>query len=241
VDGLGAATAIGGRATAHVTGAVAGGVTVAASSPGLAPASAGFSVVPGAPAHLAFTSPTTDLASGATRDLAVELDDAHGNRVPTTTVPISFAQSGGSGTVVGLPVAAGTSGGVATTSVTGFLRGPVTITATSSGLIPATTTFKVAPGPAPRHVRLKLSRRVLSGKLTSGASGCRSRVRIRIDTQSKAGRAWKSLKRVQTTAAGTFKLRISHAARYRAVAPAQPGCAVASSKPLRVTAAALKP
>src|SRR5207244_13113771 len=72
--------------------------------------------------------------------------------VPYTTLfrsgSITFSQSGGSGTVTGLPDTETVVSGQATSaSITGVLVGGVTVKAASSGLTYDTTSFQVVPGP----------------------------------------------------------------------------------------------
>src|SRR5262249_19382831 len=73
VAGLGTATASGGVATLTVTGQTAGSLTVTASKSGLTSDTSTFTVDVGPADHLAFTSDTTNVASGSTKALTVEI------------------------------------------------------------------------------------------------------------------------------------------------------------------------
>src|SRR5206468_666940 len=126
--------AVDGVATVQVTGSVAGTISVQATSSGLTSATSSFAVVAGSDDHLTFTNSTADLASGSTRELVVEVRDANNNRVDVSTAHITIARSAGPGSVAGLPATVGASGGVAARRAIGFLGGPVTIKAHTTGL-----------------------------------------------------------------------------------------------------------
>src|SRR5207247_1397008 len=148
VTGLGTAIASGGVASSTTIGVLAGSVTITASASSLTGDTATFTIDPGGANHLTFTNSTGDLAAGATRVLTAEVRDAGGNLVTSdSTTVITFAKTGGTGTVTGLG-AATASGGVATQTATGALAGPITITASASSLTGATTTFTIVPGAA---------------------------------------------------------------------------------------------
>jgi hypothetical protein len=229
-------TASGGSAVLPVTGAGAGPLEVRASSLGLASATTSFTILPGSPDHLTFTSPSTDLASGRTRDLTVEVRDAAENRVDSGAT-IGLRAASGPGSVEGLPARVVASGGAATRTVTGFLGGSVTITASATGLRAGSTSFKIAPGPRARRITIKLSRHVLSGSVAAAARACRAGVTVNVEMQLTEKR-WKTAKRAKTAKTGAFKARLARAGTYRAVLPARPGCAAAKSKPTRLAAAA---
>jgi hypothetical protein len=227
--------ALAGVATFPVTGATAGAVQLQASAGGVQPASSSFSVVPGAPDHLTFVSSTADLASGASRALTVQVRDAAGNQVQAAP-SITFAKSGGSGTVVGLPTTANAAAGAAVTSITGFLGGGITVTAGARGLGAGSTSFNIAPGPRKRTVSLKLAKRRLSGAVRAGASVCRERVPVQIQVRVKKSRRWKRLKTVRTRTGGGFSIRVSKIGTYRARIAARPGCGAATSRTRRLRA-----
>ena len=144
VTGLGTVTAVHGVATDVVTGTAAGSLTITVSSGALDQDTSAFSVLPGAATHLAFTSSTSDLASGDARTLTAQLEDVDDNVVPAAA-HITFAKTGGTGTVSGLGTARAAAG-VASRDVTGVLAGSITIQA-SDGVFSTTTTFSVVPGP----------------------------------------------------------------------------------------------
>jgi hypothetical protein len=231
--------ASGGAATVTITGATAGALEIQASAAGMAGTTSSFGILPGVPDHLSFTSATTDLVSGAARDLTVEVRDAGENRVDSGA-SITFARSSGRGSVTGLPATVAATGGIATTHVTGFLGGTITIGASSAGLRAGSTTFKIAPGPRARKVTLKRSGSSLSGTVSSRAAACRTRVAVHIEQKQKGGR-WKVVERLKTTSTGGFETRLSKPAIYRAVLTVRPGCGGATSKPVSALAAARKP
>lgn len=150
---LGSASSGAGITSRSATGVLAGSVSIQASASGLTSATTTFDVVPGAAAKLVFSSSTAALASGDARDVTAQIRDAAGNLVPSDGGhSISFTRSSGTGSVTGLPGSAPSSSGSASVSVTGMTAGSVTIKAYSSGLAPATTTFKVVPGAAAKLV-----------------------------------------------------------------------------------------
>jgi hypothetical protein len=191
-------------------------------------------VLPGAADHLSFTSPATTLASGAQRQVVAEIRDANENRVTSSFATITFAKTGGAGTVAGLPSPVMTLAGVAATGVTGLAAGPITITATATGLRPGTTSFTIAPGPARRTIALKQVGRKLSGRVRSRSSVCTNTAQLRLQIKSHGAKRWLTFRRLHATRSGSFKVRIRRAASYRAVAPLIPGCASARSKALNV-------
>ncbi len=151
VTGLGAATASNGVAEVTVTGQAAGSITIGAAAAGLTADTITFSIVPATdPTQIVITSSTSDLASGATRQLTAEVRDSGNNLVATDSGrTITFAKSGGAGTVAGLGTAT-TSNGVAQLTVTGTLAGPITIGASAATLASGSTTFAIVPGAADR-------------------------------------------------------------------------------------------
>src|SRR5712691_1782954 len=103
VNGLGSATAAGGVATKTVTGLLAGSITLTAHSGSLTDDTTTFTVVAGAADHLTITSATTNLTSGATRDITAEVRDASGNLLTgDSSTSVSFSKTSGAGTVNGL-------------------------------------------------------------------------------------------------------------------------------------------
>jgi hypothetical protein len=234
VSGLGAGDAAAGVATKHVTGVTAGPVTIEATAGGLAPVSAAFTVVPGPADHLSFTSPASNVGSGAQRSVAAEVRDANQNRVATNFTTITFTKLSGAGTVIGLPAGVTTLAGTAATNVTGFVAGPITIQAAAPGLASGTTAFTVAPGPARRTVTLRRAGHKLSGKVRAASSVCTAKVPLRLQIRARGAKHWRTLKRLHTSRAGSFATRIKRAARYRVATPLSPGCAAARSKTLKV-------
>src|SRR6266536_3367799 len=83
---------------------------------------------------LAFTSSTTDLPSGSTRTLTVEIRGAGGQVVTgDSSTVVTLAQTGGTGSVRGLGSATA-SHGVVLKTIAGSGAGPVTISASVGGL-----------------------------------------------------------------------------------------------------------
>ena len=102
VTGAGSATASNGVATKTVTGVLAGSVTVTAHSGSLTDDTTTFTIVAGAAAKLVITSSSGNLASGSTRDVTAEVQDAAGNVVTgDNSTSVSFTQTSGSGSITG--------------------------------------------------------------------------------------------------------------------------------------------
>ncbi len=148
VTGTGSVNAVNGVATKTVTGKTAGSVTITASSTGLTSGSISFTVVPGSAAWIEVTGSAGNLGSASNRTITATIHDAQGNVVTTdNSTQVTFSQSAGAGSVTG--TGSGTaSSGVATTTVTGQLAGPVTIQASAASLTSGTISFDVVPGPA---------------------------------------------------------------------------------------------
>jgi hypothetical protein len=189
--------------------------------------------MPGSPSRLVFTSSTANLASGAARDLTVELRDGSGNLVAATPT-VSFSQTGGKGSVTGLPASTAAVSGTAAHTVIGFRGGPVTIAATVPPLAAASTAFTVAPGPRGRKLTLALARRVLSGRV-GGGPACGASARVKIEMRLPKSRRWKRVRSLVARRNGSFSTRVSKIAAYRARVALQPGCAAATSPIRRVT------
>ena len=148
VGGLGTASASAGVATKTVSGVLAGPVTITASAPLLTSDAITFAVVPGPGDHLTFTSSAANLTAGGARTVTAEVRDAAGNLVTgDSSTSVTFAKTGGAGTVTGLGSATASSG-VTSKSVTAQLAGPITIQATAAGLASDSTTFTIVPGAA---------------------------------------------------------------------------------------------
>jgi hypothetical protein len=164
VSGLPATvTSSSGLASRTVTGVLAGSITVTASASGLTSAASAFTVIPGKPTKLLYTSATTSVASGAAKTLTVKVADAAGNRVPSPNYAVTFAKSAGAGTVSGLPATVTSSSGLASRTVTGVLAGSVTVKASATGLTSAATTFTIVPGPPKKLVYTSATTSVASG------------------------------------------------------------------------------
>ncbi len=165
VTGLGAATASAGVASKAVTGAVAGSITITATSGVLTASTSIFTVVVGPADHVTVTSATTNLTSGATRTLTAEIRDAADNLLSAdNSTSVTFAKTSGVGTVTGLGAATAASG-IASKVATGALAGSITITASAAGLTSGTTTFTIVAGAAD-HLTFTSS----TANLTSGGA-----------------------------------------------------------------------
>ena len=163
VTGLGSATASSGVATLTATGQLVGSVTVTASSGSLGSGTSSFSVTVGPADKVVVTSNTSSVASGSNKILTAEIRDAAGNlETGDNTSSVTFAKSGGAGTLGGLASATASSG-VATLNVTGALAGAVTVDATATGLTGDSTSFDVTVGPAANVVFTSNTSSVASG------------------------------------------------------------------------------
>ena len=103
VTGTGNATVSGGVATKTITGALAGPITLEATSAGLTTGTLGRSPSSTAPPPTS-SSPARppNLTSGATRVLTATIEDAAGNTVTAdNTTVVSFAKASGAGTCRG--------------------------------------------------------------------------------------------------------------------------------------------
>lgn len=140
--GLGSSSASGGIASRQVTGDKWGAVTIRASSGGVTSASITFRVVPGAAKGLVFTMSTGKLKLGNSALLAVEIQDAHGNRVPSPARGVTFAQAAGAGRVAGLGKVR-SEAGVAWALIDALKKGSIQLKATVPGLTAATVKFKI--------------------------------------------------------------------------------------------------
>ena len=149
VSGTGNDTAVAGVASKTVTGVLAGGITLEATSGALTEGTLGFTIVHGAAAEIALTGATSNLTSGATRVLTATIKDAAGNTVTSdNTTVVAFAKASGAGTVTGTGNDTAVAG-IATKTITGALAGSVTMEATSAGLTTGTLgAFTVVHGAA---------------------------------------------------------------------------------------------
>src|SRR4029077_3989737 len=156
---------VAGVATDVVPRVHAGAVNVFAHSLGLTDSDAlSFTVVHGAPDHVAISGATTDLVSGATRTLTATIEDAANNTVTDSTAPVTFTEPGTDAGSLGLATPSATVAGVATDVVTGVNAGAVNVFAHSTGLTDsAALSFTVVHG-APDHV-------AISGATTDLVSG----------------------------------------------------------------------
>jgi len=171
VTGLDSVNASSGVANITVTGGQPGSVTIAASGGSLAQGAGNpitFTVVVGAASKLALSGSTADLTAGATRVLTATIQDASGNTITTgasSTLSVTFAKTAGTGTVTGLG-SVNAVAGVATLTVTGNQAGPVTITASATGLTAGTgnpITFNIVA-----DVASKIALSGATGNLASG-------------------------------------------------------------------------
>jgi len=106
----------------------------------------------GAADHITITSSTADLTAGSPRVITAEIRDANGNIVTSdNSTSVTFAQTAGVGSVSGTGIASA-SAGLAIKTVTGVAAGPVTLTASATGLTSGASTFNVNPGVASKLV-----------------------------------------------------------------------------------------
>src|SRR5207248_2478078 len=103
VTGLGDATASSGVAAVTVTGLNSGSLTVTASKSGLTSDTSTFSITVGAATKLVVTSNTASVASGSTKTLTANVEDANDNIVTSdNSTVVVFSQTAGAGSVTGL-------------------------------------------------------------------------------------------------------------------------------------------
>src|SRR6185295_3533312 len=123
-----------------------GPVTMEATTAGLSAGTLGaFTVVHGAAAQIALTH-SGSTASGDNHTLTATIEDAHGNTVTSdSSTVVSFAKTGGAGTVTGLGSSTAASG-VATKSVTNRLAGPIDVDAQAAGLATGTASYTIIIG-----------------------------------------------------------------------------------------------
>ena len=85
--------------------------------------------------------------AGNAHTLTATIKDANGNTVTSDNATVvTFAKTGGAGTVTGLGTATASSG-VATRNVTNMLAGQIDLDAQASGLATGTTSYTIAAGP----------------------------------------------------------------------------------------------
>jgi hypothetical protein len=130
-----------GTASEVVTGQLAGPVTLQAAADGLASATTSFTVTADAPTKLVFTRTAKYIRLKQSKALILNIEDAAGNLVTTPSITITFRQHG-RGRLRGLYPAT-SQNGVAVAYLGGKRKGRVTITATATGLTPATTSIIV--------------------------------------------------------------------------------------------------
>ena len=146
VTGLGTDTAVAGVASKTVTGAVVGAIVVDADSGALTAGTLGFTVVHGAGATIELTE-SGSATAGATHTLTATLKDASGNTLTgDNTTVVTFAKTGGAGTVTGLGNATA-SAGVATKTVTNQLAGQINLDAQVAGMTTGTDSYTIVVGP----------------------------------------------------------------------------------------------
>jgi len=145
-------------ASGAVTGAVAGTSTITATYDGVS-ATFGVTVTPGAPARLALRTQPAGASSGLafTTQPVVEILDAAGNVVTTSTIGVTASLASGSGSLGGVSVLNATQGVVsyADLNVTGTI-GARTLLFSAAGLTPVTSdAFTLAAG-APSRLALRV-------------------------------------------------------------------------------------
>ena len=110
VTGTGTDTAVAGIATKTVTGALVGAIVLDANSGALTEGTIGFTVVHGAATQITLTESGSTTA-GDTHTLTATLEDVNGNTVTTDNATVvTFAKTGGAGTVTGLGSATAAAG-----------------------------------------------------------------------------------------------------------------------------------
>ena len=149
VTGVTSVAANEGVALFTVTGQRQGSVTLEATSAGLSASNpdVAFNVVADTVvANVTITGSNSSLVSGDTRVLTATLVDVGGNTVTGATGSVTFANTGGPGTLQGLTASnVAAVGGVATVAVTGGTKGSVTVEATATVSQAGTTSFTSQP------------------------------------------------------------------------------------------------
>jgi phosphoribosylformylglycinamidine (FGAM) synthase PurS component len=145
-------TPTGGSSTSSFTPTTTGTATITASAGGLTGATAGLTVLSGAPAKLGLVPAIAATQAGLTISYTAAIQDADGNTLTTATNAISFSVGGVSGTLSPASPVTPT-GGTATSSFTPTTPGTATITASAAGLTSATASLTVIPG-APAKLAL---------------------------------------------------------------------------------------
>ena len=118
-----------------------------ATSAGLTTGTLGaFNVVPGTGAEIVLTE-SGSVTAGIAHTLTATLKDASGNTLTSdNSTVVTFAKTGGAGTVTGLGNATASSG-VATKSVTNQLAGQINLDAQVAGLTTGTASYTIVVGP----------------------------------------------------------------------------------------------
>jgi len=154
-----------GGATGLATGLRPGTVTITATSEGKT-GTAQLTVNIGAPAKLAFVQQPSTVQAGATMTPAVtvEIQDAAGNRVTTSTATVTLSLNNAGGATLGGNTAVAV-GGLATFSgLTVSAAGSYSLTAASPGMTSATSNgFTVSPRPATKLAFVQQPTNVVAG------------------------------------------------------------------------------
>ena len=109
-------------------------------------ASAGVTYTHGPATQITLTESGSTVAGNA-HTLTATIKDANGNTVTSdNSTVVTFAKTGGAGTVTGLGTATA-SNGVATRNVTNMLAGQIDLDAQASGLTTGTVSYTIAVGP----------------------------------------------------------------------------------------------
>ena len=146
VTGTGNAGAANGVATKTITGQLVGSVTMEATATGLTNGALGaFTVVHGAAVQI-HLSDSGSTASGDNHTLTATVEDAAGNTVTSdSSTVVTFAKTGGAGSVTGLGATTAASG-VATKVVVNAAAGAIDLNAQAAGLTTGTTSYTVGSG-----------------------------------------------------------------------------------------------
>ena len=166
----------------------ASGYSLVATSTGITTGvSAGFDVIPGAPAQLAFSTQPPGVAAGAVLapPVVVAVEDASGNVVPGATTPITVAlgNNPGSATLGGTLTVNAQKGLATFNDLTVSANGSYTLTAAATGLTGATSTSFTIGGPQAGPA----SRLVFTTQPASTTAG--AQVAVTVQVQDQAGNA----------------------------------------------------
>lgn len=163
----------------YVRGALAGSPTLTATAAGLTPATQGLTVTAGAPAKLAFTNaPLSAVAGGCSAVATVQVRDTFDNAVTLASpLPVNLSTTGvavtlhtGACATAVTQVTVPMGGSTASFTFRGTAAGGATVTATATGLNPASQVEAVTPAVPDTLVFLTTPQTVAAGTCSAVAT-----------------------------------------------------------------------